>query len=51
MKKHVRSTKPLPNEPRVRVIAPTALAYAQGGDGQVYPGTEYDVLPGSPYRS
>jgi hypothetical protein len=52
MRKHVRSTRPATlNEAKVRMIEPEALAHIQGGDGQVYPGTEYDALPRSPFRA
>ena len=51
MKKHSRSTRPRTlNEAKVRLLEPEALAYAKGGGGQVYPATEYDALPSSPYR-
>ena len=52
MRKQPRSTRPLTlNEAKVRMLEREALAYAKGGGGQVYPATEYDALPSSPYRA
>jgi hypothetical protein len=52
MKKHVRSTRPLAlSEAKMRGMEPEVLAYARGGGGQVYPGTEYDELQRSPDRA
>jgi len=52
MKKQVRSRKSLAlNDAKVQMIEAEALAYARGGGGQVYQGTEYDALPSSPYRA